>query len=162
MNIYITNPGQVQTRFQRVRSDLLFSKARSVLHKINIILPSISLAEYVYIRRINNFVAPYNNCIEFVQLRGVELPDYEPPVVLRRNCLALMAASILRVIMSRKGGYRMHTRCAWEQNKWIIETTVKFLLENNNSNLTIGWLLWLKNNSEIWNNRESMMHLVLS
>lgn len=149
MYIYITNPGQVQTRFQRVRSDLLFSKARSVLHKINIILPSISLAEYVYIRRINNFVAPYNNCIEFVQLRGVELPDYEPPVVLRRNCLALMAASILRVIMSRKGGYRMHTRCAREQNKWIIETTVKFLLENNNSNLTIGWLLWLKNNSEI-------------
>lgn len=112
MYIYITNPGQVQTRFQRVRSDLLFSKARSVLHKINIILPSISLAEYVYIRRINNFVAPYNNCIEFVQLRGVELPDYESPVVLRRNCLALMAASILRVIMSRKGGYRMHTRCA--------------------------------------------------
>lgn len=147
MNICFTNPEQVQMRFQRVHSHLLFSEARSVLLKINIILPSISLAEYVYIRRINNSVVPYSNYIEFVQVRGVELPDYEPPVVLLRNCLALMAASILRVIMSRKGGYRMHTRCAREQNKWIIETTVKFLFENY-SNLTIE-LSCSKNNSEI-------------
>lgn len=112
MNIRFTNPEQVQIRFQRVHSHLLFFKVLSVLLKINTILPSISLAEYVYIRRINNSVVPYSNYVEFVQVQGVELPDYEPPVVLRRNCLALMAASILRVIMSRKGGYRMHTRCA--------------------------------------------------
>lgn len=67
MNICFTNPEQVQIRFQRVRSHLLFPKVRGVLLKINIILPSISLPVQCTSDVLTILLFPYSDYIEFVR-----------------------------------------------------------------------------------------------